>query len=184
MPLPSSFPSIESPSPYLQKLKSAPPDHFPNVDTTPIQPQPYEPSYYFFYGTLTKPNILKEIIGLPEEPIFRPAKIVGYSLTWWGQYRALIGGPQGNVIDGLVFLVPTKEAEDRLARYETDAYEVAYCNITFTDDVEPHSVSGKTFRYAGDAKALVAGKFDRSLWEKRMGTSLPGVWNRNEAGKS
>lgn len=163
MSFPSLFPSIESPSPYLQKLKSAPPDTFLNVDTTPVQPQQYEPTYYFFYGTLTKPKILKEISNLPEELVFRPAQIVGYSLTWWGQYRALIDGPQGNVVDGLVFLVPTKEAEDRLARYETDAYEVAYCNITFTDNVEPHRVSGKTFRYAGDAKALAAGKFDRSL---------------------
>ncbi len=182
MTFPSPFPSKLSPSPYVEKLASAPPDYLLRIPNIPHKTLPYKPSYYFFYGTLSDPNKLKEILKLPELPELRNAQLVGYSLAWWGQYRALVDGPPGNIVTGSVFLVPSKEDEDRLAYYETDAYEVKPCAISVNDDQEPRTATGKTFKYAGDAAALDAKKFDKELWEKRMGIALPKSWNQKATG--
>lgn len=37
-----------------------------------------------------------------------------------------------------------------------------------------------TFKYAGDDKALKAGRFDRKLWELQMGTRLPDKWRARD----
>jgi hypothetical protein len=77
-------------------------------------------------------------------------------------------------------MVQSVEEEYKLARYETNAYVLALCDIHFTD--APHGkgkeepVVGKTFKYAGDAEALKDGRFDRTLWELQMGRRLPPAW--------
>lgn len=134
------------------------------------------PRWYFFYGTLTKPHILRHVLDLEEEPQFRPARIVGYELASWGQYPALIDNITGNEVTGQAYLVQTREQEAQLARYETDAYKEYCCIIKFTDDKDPGEVYGNTFMYAGDAEALKEGRFDRKLWQIRMGVSLPVAW--------
>ncbi|KAJ8130171.1 hypothetical protein O1611_g3462 [Lasiodiplodia mahajangana] len=147
------------------------------MKTTPgVHNQPY-PIWYFFYGTLTKPSILRHVLDIEEQPIFRPAKITGYELSSWGQYLALIDGAKDARVTGCAYQVQTLEHDEKLARYETDAYKVHRCMIEFTDGNEPVEVYGNTFIYAGDAKALVEGRFDRRLWQIRMGVALPKAWN-------
>ncbi|KXX74292.1 hypothetical protein MMYC01_208557 [Madurella mycetomatis] len=46
----------------------------------------YDPVYYYFYGILMKPGILKGVLGLETKPVLRPAKVQGYELSYWGQY--------------------------------------------------------------------------------------------------
>ena len=67
-------------SPVMQaKFESVPADWL----TRPISPAPepseetYEPPYYFFYGTLTRPDVLKGVLNLEDEPMLRRAKVVG-----------------------------------------------------------------------------------------------------------
>ncbi|KAK4148802.1 hypothetical protein C8A00DRAFT_19428 [Chaetomidium leptoderma] len=150
-------------------------------------PHVYEPVYYFFYGTLTKPHILKEVLGLDTEPVLRPAKIHGYGLTNWGQYLALIDGEPGTVVTGFACKVQSAEEEYKLSYYETNAYTLHGCKIHFTarssgNNEEEGPVFGNTFLYAGDAQALKEGRFDRTLWEVQMGIRLPPHWRRGARG--
>jgi hypothetical protein len=69
-------------------------------------------------------------------------------------------------------MVHTEEQGQKLARYETNAYEEAHCLIYFTDEEEPAEASGKTFMYAGDANALLEQRFDRKLWLHQLAGKL------------
>ncbi|KAK2779460.1 hypothetical protein FQN53_001356 [Emmonsiellopsis sp. PD_33] len=112
---------------------------------------------------------------LPSE--LRPAKIIGYSLAKWGDYPALIDGEQGEEVRGMAYLVKDEGQAGRLHAYETSAYRVAPVWIRWVkgegdeaDGDEEEGVSGKPFMYAGDARALVEGRWDRVLWERQMQT--------------
>jgi hypothetical protein len=66
----------------------------------------------------------------------------------------LIDGKQGQLVSGYAYLVKCEEEAQKLAHYETNAYSVVACWVFFTDGDEPSEAPGKTFMYAGDAKAL------------------------------
>ena len=97
----SSKPAVETPSVYLSSLASMPADYLTCPMVEPILDQPYKPVFYFFYGTLKEPKILTHILDLKQPPVLRPAKLVGYTLTNWGQYRALIDGKPGEEVTGV-----------------------------------------------------------------------------------
>ncbi|KAK3331386.1 hypothetical protein B0H66DRAFT_580219 [Apodospora peruviana] len=197
-PLPPQLVSARSPpqpagppkrSPYLEKLASMPEGYL--LQRPKPRSYTYESTYYFFYGTLTKPDILQGVLGLDSEPVLRPAKIYGYELAKWGQYNALIDSKPGTVVTGHAYMVRSVEEEYKLAYYETNAYTLEPCAIYFTDggggaDGEQHEddnpTYGRTFQYAGDAQALKDGRFDWALWETQMGARLPPKW-RNRGGK-
>jgi hypothetical protein len=151
------------------------------LERSELRPHVYEPVYFFFYGTLTKPKMLQDVLGLAAEPVLRDAKTYGFALAHWGQYKALIDGEPGATVTGRAYMVQSAEEEHKLAHYETTAYKVAPCSMYFTDgpggeeDGEP--TLGKTFRYAGDGQALREGRFDRTLWELQMGKRLPPAWH-------
>ncbi|KAK0734041.1 hypothetical protein B0T26DRAFT_745998 [Lasiosphaeria miniovina] len=92
------------------------------------------PVWYFFYGTLADPNVLRQLLELDREPTYRPAKIHGGLLeAWAGKYRAL---------------------EEALCRYETDQYEVVRCEIEMEraqeEEEEEETIRGLTFRFVGE----------------------------------
>ncbi|KAI0411729.1 hypothetical protein F5X98DRAFT_367818 [Xylaria grammica] len=159
----------ERPSVYLASLEAARPDFMDTPVYVLMQDKPLKPMRYFFYGTLTKPEILKHILDLREEPLLRPAKITGYELSSWGQYRALINGKPGAEVSGFAYEVQTIEHEFKLARYETNAYKLHPCQIIFTDGREPREISGNTFHVRG-------GRGGAAGWELQMGTRLPAKW--------
>lgn len=76
------------------------------------------------------------------------------------------------MVTGSSYLVKSEEEVQKLARYETNAYEVTDCWIFFKEWEEPNKVVGKVFVYAGDAQALLEQRFDRKLWGKQMGGNL------------
>ncbi|KAL2019075.1 hypothetical protein VTK56DRAFT_10106 [Thermocarpiscus australiensis] len=152
----------KKPSPYLDKLADmAADDGFWSRGSEP-RPYTYEPVWYFFYGTLMKPDVY------------------GYELTNWGQYKALVDSEPGMEVTGCAYKVRSVEEEFKLAYYETNAYKLAPCRIYFTDGPaesrEEDRAFGKTFKYAGNAEALKQGRFDRDLWEMQMGRRLPPAW--------
>ncbi|KAF4996808.1 hypothetical protein FGRMN_4284 [Fusarium graminum] len=168
------------PSGFLAKLESAPEDWVASIPmVADAEPYRYKPLYYFFYGTLANTDMLKGVLDLSDEPELRQAKIVGYSLTSWGQCKALIDGKPGEEVLGYAYEVQSPEHEYKLAYYETNAYELAPCLIQFTDGNEPSQIVGRTFMYAGDAQALKDGRFDIKLWELQMGTRLPPGWGKS-----
>nr|POF02207.1 hypothetical protein CFP56_65472 [Quercus suber] len=165
--------NTNQPSLYRQMLESMPADWLTRTPS-PKQSPPKYPTWYFFYGTLLKPEVLRRILDLPAEPSYRPAHIVGYSLSKWGQYLTLIDGPQGNEVEGAAYLVESEDHVAKLAYYETNAYESAPCNIYFHDEITPGVGFGHTFQYAGDAEALKAGKFDKRVPTLPHGNSVAG----------
>ncbi|KAI1072136.1 hypothetical protein LB507_003270 [Fusarium sp. FIESC RH6] len=174
------------PPPPLPPLKpSQQHSHTINPPPTPKPPLkhnpdslPFIPTTYFFYGTLTNPSILAHILCLPSQPTLHQASLTGYALASWGQYRALVPGSSSSVVSGFTYEVQTQDHELALARYETHAYKAVQCLIKLVnaDGKVTTEVSGKTFLYAGDPRALEQGTFDRKLWEYQMGISLPAAW--------
>ncbi|KAM7197908.1 hypothetical protein V8F20_006356 [Naviculisporaceae sp. PSN 640] len=116
-------------------------------DSNATEPQPTQsqyPVWYFFYGTLADPDVLKRLLGVVD-PIYRPASVTGGRLVeWGGKYKALIDWP-GSAVEGAAFLVESEEIEDALRCYETDKYEVVRCDIGMKDDKS--LVKGLTFRF-------------------------------------
>ncbi|KAK4235389.1 hypothetical protein C8A03DRAFT_17871 [Achaetomium macrosporum] len=87
-------------------------------------------------------------------------------------------GDPGAVVTGCACMVQSVEEEFKLAYYETNAYDLALCEIHFTNALSGkengESVVGRTFKYAGDAQTLKKGRFDRTLWEVQR--RLPPAW--------
>ncbi|KAI2778737.1 hypothetical protein F4815DRAFT_476461 [Daldinia loculata] len=104
------------------------------------------PVWYFFYGTLADPSVLKRLLGI--DPTYRPASVVGGVLkTWGGKYKALVDAPSDKTVQGQAFLVKGREQEECLQLYETDKYEVVRCEMEIEGMEE---VKGLTFRFVGD----------------------------------
>ncbi|KAF4442550.1 hypothetical protein F53441_11711 [Fusarium austroafricanum] len=118
-----------------------------SLDNVPRPAQNECPVWYFFYGTLADPVVLSKMLGF--QPHYREAKIRGGLLKSWGQYKALVDDPDGgNEVMGKAFLVVSKEEEDSLRIYETDAYEVVRCLIEMEGG---DMVNGLTFRFIEEA---------------------------------
>ena len=116
------------------------------------------------------PSLLSEILELPHRtPKLRPAQLIGFKIKLWGQYPALVGGFTGAVVDGMVYEVESEAQAERLAEYETRAYEATPCRIRFTDGEEPVEASGTTFEYGGNPLDISEGEFDLGIWLRRMG---------------
>ena len=154
-PPPSSSSSFSPPSALVTANASI----SPRQDEYPVQ--------YFFYGTLTNPNFLAQVLCLPhlnqsgedddddreddDIPIMmmKPASITGGVLaTWGGKYKALVDGDATDVVSGVVYTVTTREREEALRVFETEAYEVVRCAI-MVEGEEGRIVRGLTFRFIG-----------------------------------
>ncbi|KIW28452.1 uncharacterized protein PV07_08118 [Cladophialophora immunda] len=111
------------------------------------------PVWYFFYGTLGNPEVLKHHLNLDTEPSLVPAHIEGGEVGLWsGKYKALVDSPgSANMkVVGSAFLVRSRDEEDALRFYETDKYEVVRCRIL----TEQGIFRGLTFRFDGVPKDL------------------------------
>lgn len=80
------------------------------------------------------PPTLASILQLPERPIMRPAKVVGYHIKLWGPYTALLVGPPLHPVEGLANEVQSQEQLDRLSAYETSKYRIKACMIKFPSE--------------------------------------------------
>ncbi|GFF78032.1 hypothetical protein IFM62136_09716 [Aspergillus lentulus] len=157
-------------SPYVLKLRSAPPNYYYQPPIKPEHTNPFAAPTgpYFFYGTLTDPSMISEILELAEEPKLRPAYIVGYECKMWGQYPALVDSP-GSVVEGAAYHVRTTQDAERLTAYETGNYRAEDCLIRYTDGKEPSEDLGYAFKFDGDPHELSEGKFDLKVWLRQMG---------------
>ncbi|EPE26762.1 hypothetical protein GLAREA_02676 [Glarea lozoyensis ATCC 20868] len=128
------------------------PQFRPQAPLASAPTQDQYPVWYFFYGTLASVPKLVSLFSLREDddddiPVLRKASVIGGEMKTWGQgkYNALVDGQQR--IQGSAYHVRTKDHEDALRKYETEAYEVVRCSI----DLEDGSVvQGCTFRFTGE----------------------------------
>ncbi|KAL8672107.1 MAG: hypothetical protein Q9168_003413 [Polycauliona sp. 1 TL-2023] len=104
------------------------------------------PVWYFFYGTLQDPEILRQCLEISDLPEMTPASVRGGILrSWDGKYKALVDGPDSARVDGYAYQVESPEHEDLLRFRETENYEVVRCRIDLDGKI---GVLGLTFRFA------------------------------------
>src|SRR5688572_12104573 len=120
----------------------------PYQDTT----QPFKPMiFFFFYGTLMDPDVLRAITLLDTDPILRPATLTGFDMKLWaGRYPILLPAESGRdtvPIKGMIWQATSLEQCLRLQRYETSAYEPCECVVEIEDGTIEEVV---TFRWARD----------------------------------
>ncbi|KAL4791916.1 hypothetical protein BDV19DRAFT_369638 [Aspergillus venezuelensis] len=156
-------------SPFVQKLKSTPPGYFFQPAKTPSHTDPFAAPTgpYFFYGTLSDPAMLGDVLDLETEPQLRPATILGYECKLWGQYPALVDAPE-KVVQGAVYHAETEQHAERLAGYETDNYRADPCRINYTDGSEPGDDLGFAFKFVGNVNDLNEGTFDLATWLRQV----------------
>ena len=132
----------------------------------------FRKTYYFFYGTLKDPTRVSHVLDHQVSPTeLRPAHVTGYSCEMWGQYKALVDGPQDGIVEGLAYEVKTEADANKLAFYETNTYKVVPCSIyldSATTTQDSAVIDGATFLYAGDPQALREKRWDRTLWMRDM----------------
>lgn len=129
-------------------IDSTLPQHRPQSTTECFRPAQNEyPVPYFFYGTLAEPTVLARVLGISDENNieYQPAAVSGAALTTWAnKYRGLVDSGPDDKVDGMVYLVRSREGEEALRIYETAKYEVVRCMIHLPS--EPKSHMGLTFR--------------------------------------
>lgn len=96
-PPPPPPPPPEDPSskvsPFVKKLRSAPPGYFFQPERAPPHTDPFAAptGLYFFYGTLSDPAMLRDVLGLETEPQLRPATITRRSFRCLDSASARFG---------------------------------------------------------------------------------------------
>ena len=88
------------------------------------------PKLFFFYGSLMDPLRLQDVLQLPELPVLKPARVKSYKIMLWGQYPALVGGPNNCYAEGIAYLVETEQQQKMLEHYEANVYSVEGIRIT------------------------------------------------------
>ncbi|RDW61781.1 gamma-glutamylcyclotransferase family protein [Aspergillus mulundensis] len=156
-----------APTPFLQSTPAS-------SSATPAPTGPY-----FFYGTLSEPSLLSEILKLDTVPHLRPARITGYAVRMWGAYPALVSvhkqnddsafesdGDPDSVVTGFVYRVETVQHAERLALYDARNYRPEPCLITYADaygdwkELVEERELGWVFRFVGDHHELSHGDLD------------------------
>jgi gamma-glutamylcyclotransferase (GGCT)/AIG2-like uncharacterized protein YtfP len=161
-PLPS--PTQQQGKAIALKVRDEAPPLFVRSEPKDDPPQ----GLYFFYGTLQDPELLQDILSLPDRPSLHPAYIAGYELKLWGPYPALVGPGDGRV-EGAAFQVTTQEIAKRLQQYETSAYCPGSCVIYTRDGENQSGEEGFVFQYCGNPRDLSEGVFDLNVFLRRMG---------------
>ncbi|KAG0651400.1 hypothetical protein D0Z07_1674 [Hyphodiscus hymeniophilus] len=108
------------------------------------------PVWYFFYGTLASVPKLRSLLSLSEEVVvvLHRARLLGGRMKTWGQgkYNALVDALETSCVEGSAYLVASEDHEDRLRKYETEAYEVVRCLI----EMDGTTVQACTFTFIGE----------------------------------
>jgi hypothetical protein len=117
------------------------------------------------------PDVVQAIPTLSEPPIMPPATISGFQIKMWGIYPALVPRESGNVV-GRVWRVASENHFDRLAAYETTAYDWIECDVVLADGQALREC--RTFCWAGkpDSRELEDGSFDLDRYQKYFKTSV------------
>jgi len=128
----------------------------------PVSRYTYKPELFFFYGTLTDPLQLQQVLQLPEPPILKPARVPSRKIMLWGQYPTLVNGTFDDFVDGMAYFVETEEQLKMLQHYETDAYVVVGARII----VDGEKVGGCAFEWLGDKGELREGSWSLKEWKE------------------
>ncbi|KAK6529884.1 hypothetical protein TWF281_009040 [Arthrobotrys megalospora] len=129
----------------------------------------FKPTLFFFYGTLTIPEVLRRILDLAEDPILLKATTRTFKLKMWGPYPALVRPSPDDprdAVPGVAYAVETEEHLQRLVAYEGENYGI---NEILIELQEPgyqalNTTYGKTFVWKGYPEELIDGIFDTAAF--------------------
>ncbi|KAF2761508.1 hypothetical protein EJ05DRAFT_496421 [Pseudovirgaria hyperparasitica] len=133
--------------------------------------RPFQPCYMFFYGSLMDPEVIQAVLSLADLPTTRSATISGFQIKMWGIYPALVPSTSG-AVTGVVWKVDSEKHFERLAAYETSAYDWLECEAMLGDGtVLPRC---RTFCWAGrpDSNELEEGHFDLQRYQRYFKPSV------------
>lgn len=99
----------------------------------------FTPRLYFFYGSLRSPQVVKNVLKLPELPFLFPASVFDHELRVCGHYHATISA-LGRIAHGMVYLVCSEKEEYDLQDYKSTAYS---CGDTWIMTEDGEVVNGK-----------------------------------------
>ncbi|KAI1460584.1 hypothetical protein F4805DRAFT_368836 [Annulohypoxylon moriforme] len=127
----------------------------------------FEPFYFFFYGSLQHPTVLKHVTRMRErqEPVLKPGSIKEWEMMMWSQYPALVP-KEGSEVKGMYWKCERIEDVSRLCMYETDAYRMEFCDIT-TEEGEVIK-DGRIFVSTFERGELREGSFDLKRFMRDM----------------
>lgn len=137
-------------SSYLSKLSGA---NLSEIPPEAFVTRPLNPKWYFFYGTLTNPSQLTQVLRLDEPPPMYPAIVKSYTLASYKSYKVLLDvGTSADVVRGVAVQIHSEDEEKRLIHYETSVYRSKGVKIWFTAEggEQSEGVIGRTFVFAGD----------------------------------
>jgi gamma-glutamylcyclotransferase (GGCT)/AIG2-like uncharacterized protein YtfP len=125
----------------------------------------------FFYGSLMDSEVIQAILKLEDLPLTTAATISGFKIKMWGIYPALVPDTSG-LVTGTIWKVDSEEHFDRLAAYETSAYDWVECDVTLEDGSV--LLGCRTFCWAGrpDSNELEEGRFDLERYQKYFKPSV------------
>jgi gamma-glutamylcyclotransferase (GGCT)/AIG2-like uncharacterized protein YtfP len=151
----------------MHALEGLEENHAPYPETNgPTKTQPTSvpavvPCTLFFYGTLSLPQVLQNVLSLPSLPPLNPARTRGFVMKMWGPYPAIVlSTDESSLVYGAEFTVATVKHLQRLQNYEGENYKLVDCTIE-TSGVEK---AGRTFMWTGYPEELRDGTFDRGLF--------------------
>ncbi|KAI2637485.1 hypothetical protein GGS21DRAFT_481591 [Xylaria nigripes] len=139
----------------------------------------FEPFYFFFYGTLRIPRVLRSTCKIPGADrgvaaMRRDASLRGWKIMMWGPYPALLpADDEEEPVPGSLWWCDRPEYVARLCRYETAAYRLAYCDVSLptadgcgVDILE----NVRTFVSTLEEDQLGKGEFDLDDYEACVGS--------------
>lgn len=156
-------------APAVLKMRTTSPSkHFTSqARSEDPDPGPAPTGPYFFYGSLQDPGLLRHILGLEDNPTFRPAQLNGFKCRLWGQYPALLSGDPDDTVTGAVYEVQTVHHAERLASYETASYQAIPCAAQYTDCESLSQLQAHVFLFVGNSRDLSDRSFDLDRWLER-----------------
>ncbi|RDW75403.1 hypothetical protein BP6252_06545 [Coleophoma cylindrospora] len=133
------------------------------VQDRQLDPYRYVPKPCFFYGSLTDPAKLQEVLQLPSTPVLRPARVKSYKIMLWGQSPTLVDGPRDSYVDGMAYVVETEQHLEMLKNYEIKVY----CLKGIRIELDGEKVSGRVFAWADrDLGELTEGTWSLEEWKQ------------------
>ncbi|KAF8637478.1 hypothetical protein AX16_010806 [Volvariella volvacea WC 439] len=132
--------------------------HLDQQGLLPPSPLRKQERYFFLYGTLALPHILRKVLGLERVPECPSACVTGYVLRMWGPHPALVGAGGGSEdkVEGNAWFGSEQDLE-RLQMYLGENFR---CRTDAINAEGQWMYPGWAFVWDGDESELYDGVFN------------------------
>ncbi|KAK6354886.1 hypothetical protein TWF696_004017 [Orbilia brochopaga] len=144
------------------------------------EPKDFQPTLFFFYGSLMIPEWLQKVLELPEPPVLEKAHTRVLKTKLWGQNPALIARTTEDwdeydedpdpVLSGCSYTVSSEEHLKRLIEHQGKNYKIGRVLLVYPGE-NRMPIEANTFVWKGDPEdpRLTDGKFDVDAFKAEKG---------------